>query len=226
MQSTGQGSTHRSQPVHSLPITVCMCLAAPRIASTGQAWIHLVQPMHSSSRMTATRLACSTPCSASSGCGSTSSRSARALIVLSPPGGHLLMASPLTMTSASGRQPGKPHWPHWVCGSRESISSTRGLPSTLNLTEAKPSSAPNTRARVSSTTTAIRMLVHITTAPSDRNQAGETQERQRHEAGSNHADRGAAESHRHIGNGYAFAHGGKQHQYQREADGGTKTVQN
>src|SRR5690606_41440221 len=51
MQSTGQGSTHRSQPVHSLAMTVCICRAAPTMASTGQAWMHLVQPMHSASRM-------------------------------------------------------------------------------------------------------------------------------------------------------------------------------
>src|SRR5690606_3747512 len=37
MQSTGQGSTHRSQPVHSSMITVCICFAAPRMASTGHA---------------------------------------------------------------------------------------------------------------------------------------------------------------------------------------------
>src|SRR5690606_25160097 len=37
MQSTGQGSRHRSQPVHSATMTVCICLAAPRMASTGQA---------------------------------------------------------------------------------------------------------------------------------------------------------------------------------------------
>src|SRR3990167_4680107 len=43
MQSTGQGSTQRSQPVHSLMMTVCICLAAPTMASTGQAWMHLVQ---------------------------------------------------------------------------------------------------------------------------------------------------------------------------------------
>ncbi len=51
MQSTGQGSTQRSQPVHSVTITVCICLAAPTMASTGQAWMHLVQPMHSASRI-------------------------------------------------------------------------------------------------------------------------------------------------------------------------------
>src|SRR5690554_6402390 len=37
MQSTGQGGTQSSQPEHSVSITVCMCLAAPSIASTGQA---------------------------------------------------------------------------------------------------------------------------------------------------------------------------------------------
>ena len=37
IQSTGQGSTHKSQPVHSSAITVCICLAAPRMASIGQA---------------------------------------------------------------------------------------------------------------------------------------------------------------------------------------------
>ncbi len=47
MHSTGQGGRHSSQPVHSSVITVCICLAAPRIASTGQAWMHRVQPMHS-----------------------------------------------------------------------------------------------------------------------------------------------------------------------------------
>ena len=35
MQSTGHGSMHSSQPVHSLAMTVCICLAAPRMASTG-----------------------------------------------------------------------------------------------------------------------------------------------------------------------------------------------
>ena len=51
MQSTGQGATHRSQPVHRLGRIVCICLAAPRIASTGHAWMHRVQPMHSASSM-------------------------------------------------------------------------------------------------------------------------------------------------------------------------------
>ena len=100
MQSTGQGSTQRSQPVHSAAITVCICFAAPRIASTGQAWMHLVQPMHSSSRMKATMRGFSAPCSASSAGASTCSRSASALMVACPPGGHLLMASPAAIASA------------------------------------------------------------------------------------------------------------------------------
>ena len=37
MQSTGQGAMHNSQPVHSEAMTVCICLAAPAMASTGQA---------------------------------------------------------------------------------------------------------------------------------------------------------------------------------------------
>lgn len=37
MQSTGQGSTHKSQPVHSSTMTVCISFAAPKMASTGQA---------------------------------------------------------------------------------------------------------------------------------------------------------------------------------------------
>lgn len=37
MQSTGQGAIHNSQPVHSEAMTVCISLAAPRMASTGQA---------------------------------------------------------------------------------------------------------------------------------------------------------------------------------------------
>ena len=37
MHSTGQGLRHNSQPVHSDPTMVCICLAAPTMASTGQA---------------------------------------------------------------------------------------------------------------------------------------------------------------------------------------------
>ena len=52
-------------------------------------------------------------------------------MVTSPPGGHWLMsAAPLAIASAYGRQPAKPHWPHWVCGSSASTWSTTGSLST------------------------------------------------------------------------------------------------
>ncbi len=54
MQSTGQGATHSSQPVHSAGSTVCIRFAAPTIASTGQASMHSVQPMHAASSIRAT----------------------------------------------------------------------------------------------------------------------------------------------------------------------------
>src|SRR3989338_6130479 len=54
MQSTGQGATHNSQPVHSEARMVCICFAAPAMASTGQAWMHNVQPMHVFSSIKAT----------------------------------------------------------------------------------------------------------------------------------------------------------------------------
>ena len=47
IQSTGQGETHKPHPVQKALITICICLAAPMIASNGQASKHLVQPMHS-----------------------------------------------------------------------------------------------------------------------------------------------------------------------------------
>ena len=49
MQSTGQGATHRSQPVHQSASTVCMRLLAPTMASTGRAWMQSVQPMQCAS---------------------------------------------------------------------------------------------------------------------------------------------------------------------------------
>ena len=61
MQSTGQGGKHNSQPVHSLAITVCICFAAPKIASTGHAWMHKVQPMQIGSSMIATDLGLGAP---------------------------------------------------------------------------------------------------------------------------------------------------------------------
>src|SRR2546429_2129877 len=50
MQSTGQGATHSSHPVHSARSTVCICWWAPRMASTGHGGRHLAQPMQASSR--------------------------------------------------------------------------------------------------------------------------------------------------------------------------------
>ena len=61
MQSTGQTGTQRSQPLHSVGITVCMRLAIPMIASTGHTTMHFVQPMHSVSSIQATRRSCSMP---------------------------------------------------------------------------------------------------------------------------------------------------------------------
>ena len=67
MQSTGQGGRHRSQPVHSSAITVCICFRAPTIASTGHATMQSVQPMQRASSMTATCRGRSTPHAGSSG---------------------------------------------------------------------------------------------------------------------------------------------------------------
>ena len=53
MQSTGQGGTHKSQPVQSSGMTVCICFAAPTIASTGHACMQSVQPMQRFSSITA-----------------------------------------------------------------------------------------------------------------------------------------------------------------------------
>ena len=88
MQSTGHGATHRSQPVHSDAIMVCISLVAPAIASTGQAGKHSVQPMQRCSSMNATALGLITPFSALSGLASTPSNCASWRIPSSPPGGH------------------------------------------------------------------------------------------------------------------------------------------
>ena len=101
MQSTGQGGRHSSQPVHSAAMMVCICLAAPEMASTGQAWMHRVQPMQVCSSMKATDFGLGVPWASSSGLGSTPSSSASFLTPSSPPGGHWLMsASPLAIASA------------------------------------------------------------------------------------------------------------------------------
>ncbi len=125
IQSTGHGSMHRSQPVHSLSIIVCIRLGAPMMASTGQATMHLVQPMHSASRITATFAASSSPCAGSSGTLASFNSRARRRIVVSPPGGQRLMASPVAIARAYGRQPGCPQRPHCVWGKMLLMRSTR-----------------------------------------------------------------------------------------------------
>src|SRR5450830_1530242 len=101
MQSTGQGGTHRSQPVHNSAITVCMRLAAPTMASTGQAWMHRVQPMQRASSIRATARRCSVPLAGLSGFASRRSRAASLRTPAAPPGGHwLISASPAAMARA------------------------------------------------------------------------------------------------------------------------------
>ncbi len=106
MQSTGQGATHSSQPVHSSAMTVCMRRGAPAMASTGQGGRHLVQPMQRSSSMNATVGAASRPLSRLSGEVGRPVSAASATMVSVPPGGHWLMsASPRAIASAYGKQP-------------------------------------------------------------------------------------------------------------------------
>ncbi len=90
MQSTGQGATHRSQPVHSASITVCICFGAPRIASTGHACMHSVQPMHRLSSITAKGRGRSTPLAGLSGINGLPSRTVSRATPSAPPGGHWL----------------------------------------------------------------------------------------------------------------------------------------
>ena len=104
MQSTGHGSTHRPQPVHSLSSTACIHLRAPMIASTGQARMHTVHPMHALSSMRAVSRGCAAPQAGSSGTTARASTRASAATVVSPPGGQrLISASPRTRASAYGR---------------------------------------------------------------------------------------------------------------------------
>ncbi len=105
IQSVGHGATQRSQPVHSSLITVCSALVPPTMASTGQAWIHLVQPIHISSWMKATVFTLLSKSWAESST-STPIKSASFSMVAWPPGGHLLILSPLAIASAYGRQHG------------------------------------------------------------------------------------------------------------------------
>ena len=109
MQSTGQGSTQRPQPVHSLASTACIHLRAPMIASTGHAWMHTVQPMHALSSIRAVprigRSGGGGPQAGSNVMTRLPSARASAAIVKSPPGGQRLMStSPRTSASAYGRQ--------------------------------------------------------------------------------------------------------------------------
>src|SRR5574343_2018436 len=95
-----------------------------------------------------------------------------------------------------------------------SILSTSGSPSTLNLIEAKPSAAPRTTAPRAMMAMASRISMALLVFV----QAGEAHEGERHQAGGDHRDGGAAEIERDIGALDAFADAGEQDQYQREAD--------
>jgi hypothetical protein len=100
MQSTGQGGTHSSQPVHSGAMMVCICLDAPEIASTGQACRHSVQPMQRFSLMKAIDGGLSATF-LSKGLNLMPSKFANSRIPSSPPGGHLLISASLfAMASA------------------------------------------------------------------------------------------------------------------------------
>ena len=61
IQSTGQRETHRSHPVQTSLITVCIILPAPTIASKGQVWMQRVQPVHLVSSIRATARGFSIP---------------------------------------------------------------------------------------------------------------------------------------------------------------------
>ena len=101
MQSTGQGATHSSHPVHSAASTVCICFWAPTIASTGHGGRHLAQPMHTASSICATSGGPSAPHAGFSGSGARPRSAASAAMVAAPPGGHwLISAAPLMRASA------------------------------------------------------------------------------------------------------------------------------
>jgi hypothetical protein len=106
MQSTGQGSTHNSQPEQSDGRIACMRFCAPMIASTGHAWMHNVQPMHAASSMIATRSGPGSPHAGSSGVTGRATSAASATTTSSPPGGQrFTSAAPPAIASAYGRQP-------------------------------------------------------------------------------------------------------------------------
>lgn len=126
MQSTGQGATHRSQPVQADGKIVCIRLLAPTIASTGQAWMHKVQPMQCCSSIRATRKGPGSPRDRSSGMTGRSSSAANVATPVAPPGGQRSMsATPAAIASAYGLQPLNPHFVHWVWGRRASMRSAR-----------------------------------------------------------------------------------------------------
>jgi hypothetical protein len=106
MQSTGQGATQSSHPLHSAARTPCMRFGAPTIASTGHAWMHSVQPMHAASSMHATSSGPGAPRVRSSAGASRPSSLASDATVASPPGGQRLMfAASAAIASAYGLQP-------------------------------------------------------------------------------------------------------------------------
>ncbi len=101
MQSTGQGATQSSQPVHSAPSTVCMRFAAPTIASTGHFRMQIVQPMQAASSISATRSGPGSPRVRSTGRIARPAARASAAAPSSPPGGQRSMsASPRAIASA------------------------------------------------------------------------------------------------------------------------------
>src|SRR5690606_7115668 len=97
-----------------------------------------------------------------------------------------------------------------------------GLPSTLNLTAAKPSTAPKTTASPTmANRAAVRGFCTIRSIMA-LHQAAKAHKGQGHQAGGDQADGGALEGLRHIGHRQPLAHRGKQDQYQGEPGGGAK----
>ena len=89
MQSTGQGATHSSHPVHSASEHGVHLLAArPTIASTGHGGRHLAQPMQASSSICATSAGPSAPLAGFSGSAARPQQRGQRAMVAAPPGGH------------------------------------------------------------------------------------------------------------------------------------------
>ena len=164
MQSTGQGATHSSQPVHSGAMMVCICLAAPTMASTGQAWMHRVQPMQMFSSMSATDLGL--------GCAvfgverlefhaqqfrqlvDAVLAAGRALVDVGLAVGDRLRHRACSRESRTGRTGSAAGWRRFF--------RPAGLPSTLNLIAAKPSTAPRNTARPAMTRSAEHSIRYFT----------------------------------------------------------------